>query len=157
MTCGSINMKKLNIAIGADHHGFDFKESLKRMTTLEQFDISWVDVGAQSEDRSDYPIFAIKAVEAMLSGKAEYAVLLCGTGNGMAIAANRIPGIYAGVVWNARVAELAKTDDNVNVLVLPADYINLDLAQTMFTVWLLAEFKEGRYAERISIIDSIDV
>lgn len=150
-------MRKITIVIGADHHGFDFKESLKKITKLENVEIAWVDVGAQSEDRSDYPIFAIKAVEALLNGKAECGVLLCGSGIGMAIAANRTPGIYAGVAWNAQVAELAKQDDNVNVLVIPADYVNLDLVQTMFTVWLLAEFKEGRYAERISLIDSIDL
>lgn len=154
---GELSMKKVNIAIGADHHGFDFKESLKKMTFIQDVEISWIDVGAQSEDRSDYPVFAIKAVETMLNGKADYGVLLCGTGNGMAIAANRIPGIYAGVAWCPEVAQLAKEDDNVNVLVFPADYITFDLAQTMFTVWLLAEFKEGRYAQRISLIDSIDL
>jgi ribose 5-phosphate isomerase B len=148
-------MKTVRIAIGADHHGFALKESLKEVVAMGDCMVTWIDIGATSEDRSDYPVFAIKAIEEMKFGDADAAVLMCGTGAGMAIAANRYHGIYAALAWNVATARLAKEDDNANVLVLPSDYVSHELAHDMVTAWLLAEFKQGRYAERIKMIDSI--
>lgn len=148
-------MKTLKIAIGADHHGFALKESLKEVVGIGDCMITWIDVGATSDDRSDYPVFAIRAIEAMKFGDADLAVLMCGSGAGMAIAANRYHGIYAALAWNVQTARLAREDDNANILVLPSDYITPELAHEMVTEWLLAQFKQGRYAERLAIIDSI--
>ncbi|MGE0010284.1 MAG: RpiB/LacA/LacB family sugar-phosphate isomerase [Candidatus Babeliales bacterium] len=148
-------MQTITIAIATDHRGFSLKESLKEVGGLGGYSVSWIDVGAFSEERSDYPEFAIKAVEAMKFGDADCAVLICGTGVGMAIAANRYHGIYAALAWDLTTARLAKEDDHANVLVLPSDYISHELAQDMVTAWLLAEFKKGRYAERIKMIDAI--
>ncbi len=150
-----LEMKKISIAIGTDHRGFALKQSLQEIGGMGGYSVTWLDVGSCSEERTDYPEFAIKAVEAMKFGDAECAVLICGTGAGMAIAANRYHGIYAALAWNLATARLAKEDDNANVLVLPSDYISHELAQDMVTAWLLAEFKQGRYAERIQMIDAI--
>jgi ribose 5-phosphate isomerase B len=148
-------VKRLVIAIGADHRGFRMKEFIKNNLSLVRHNIEWIDVGAYNAKRSDYPIFAAKAVSAITKGQAQLAILLCGTGIGMAIAANRFPGIFAGLAWNNTVARLAKEDDNVNVLVLPSDFITKTTAVQMTKAWLKASFKKGRYAQRIKLIDII--
>jgi len=148
-------MKKIVIAIGADHRGFSMKEFLKKECIVSGYAIIWQDVGAHSDERSDYPLFAMRAVGHMKQKKADCSVLLCGTGVGMAIAANRFKGIYAALVWNIDVARQAKEDDNANVLVLPSDYIDNEKARAMVVAWLEAEFKYQRYEKRIAMIDAI--
>jgi len=148
-------MKKIIIAIGADHRGFAMKEYLKKERLMTGYDLSWIDVGAHSKERSDYPLFAIQVAEQIVYNKAHLGVLLCGTGIGMAIAANRFSGVYAGLVWNEQVARRAKEDDTVNVLVLPSDYIDNQKAQAMLVAWLGAKFKHERYSKRIAMIDAI--
>jgi ribose 5-phosphate isomerase B len=148
-------MKKITIALGADHRGFLLKEYVKTIVTTPSYHIEWRDVGAFSSERSDYPVFAVAAVDMLRQKKAEYCVLLCGTGVGMAMVANRWPGIYAAVVWNEDVARRAKEDDNANVVVLPADYVNEEKTRAMIVAWLEAEFKQGRYKTRISMIDTL--
>lgn len=144
------------IAIATDHRGYEMKEWLKKQTTISSFVINWVDVGTYSKERCDYPPFGIKAVEAIRSGQAHKAVLLCGTGIGMAIVANRFTNIYAAVVWDELSARLSKEDDNANILALPADFINNDAALKIFDAWLSATFKEGIYQKRLELIDKID-
>ena len=139
----------MKIAIGADHNGFRGKEYIKEQLA----NVEWLDVGTFDKERTDYPIFAKKVSEALLSGQAQQGVLLCGTGVGMAIAANRFPGIYAGLAWNEEIARLSKEDDNVNALVLPADFVSLDQMVAMVKAWRVAQFNEGRYAKRIAMID----
>ncbi len=148
-------MKQIRVAIGADHKGYQLKESLKQLTQICGITTQWIDVGATSDDRSDYPVFAIKAVQVMKAGKADCAILMCSTGVGMAIAANRYPGIYAALAWSEEIAQLSKEDDNSNILVLPSDYVSEASARTMVCAWLSASFKKGRYAERIAMIDAI--
>lgn len=140
-------MKK--IAIGTDHRGFSHKEYLIKNCG----DIQWIDVGAFDTERSDYPIFARRAVNLVLTHSVSAAVLLCGSGSGMAIAANRFTGIYAAVAWSPQVACAAKEDDAVNVLVIPADYVSQEEAQCIVVAWHKTPFKGGRYADRISMID----
>lgn len=139
----------MKLAIGADHHGFPGKEYLKQQLT----DIEWLDVGTFNTERTDYPLFAKKVCEAILKGQAQQGILLCGTGVGMAIAANRFTGIYAGLAWNKEVARLAKEDDNVNVLVLPSEFVTNEQMVVIVSEWLSAQFNEGRYATRIAMID----
>lgn len=139
----------MTIAIGADHHGFRGKEYIQQHIT----DVDWLDIGTFDEKRTDYPIFAKKVCTALRNGQVEQGVLLCGTGVGMAIAANRFAGIYAGLAWNKEIARLAKEDDNVNVLVIPSDFVSHDQMIAMINAWRLATFNEGRYAKRIAMID----
>jgi ribose 5-phosphate isomerase B len=139
----------MKLAIGADHRGFLHKEFIKKHMP----DINWIDVGTDSQERTDYPVFSDKVVDLMGAGIVEYAVLLCGTGGGMAIAANRYKNIYAVVVWNAEVARRCKQEDKANVLVLPCDFISYDDAVVIIKEWIAQEFKGGRYAQRIAMID----
>jgi len=139
----------MKISIGADHRGFAFKQHLiKALPTL-----SWIDVGAHDDVRSDYPVFAKKVCGHMLEGAAELGILLCGSGIGMAITANRFPRIYAAVCWNVEIARVSREDDGSNVLVLPADFIDEKLMVAIVQAWLQATFKQGRYQQRLSMID----
>lgn len=145
-------VEKIHCALGADHRGFKLKEYIKNIEYfLEK--IVWHDVGAHSEERTDYPIFTKNAIELLQDKTVSCAILICGTGVGMAIAANRFPHCYAGVVWCPELARRVKEEDNVNILVLPADFIDNECALTSIQAWLEATFKGGRYAERISMIE----
>lgn len=145
---------KLAIAIGADHRGYAMKKYLIEQKILADYHIDWTDVGTYSTERTDYPIYAKKVAELVQEKKVQYGILLCGTGTGMEIAANRFKGVYAGLAWNTTIARLNKEDDNCNVLILPSDYISNTESSEILIAWLIAEFKKGRYAERIAIIDT---
>lgn len=145
---------KITVAIGADHRGFTVKSFLMSHTVIGRYSIEWLDVGTYASERTDYPIFAQKVALLMQQKQVDYGIVACGTGIGMAIAANRFKGVYAGLVWNNMIARLAKEDDNVNLLVLPADFISQSEALDLVKTWLEAKFKEGRYAERIAMIDA---
>lgn len=147
--------KKISIVLGTDHRGYHLKEYIKKSFRSDLYIIEWFDVGAHNDERSDYPEFASAAVHELLDRNAEYAILLCGTGIGMAITANRFPKIFAGVAWNEEIARLSKQDDNVNVLVLPADYVSNDEALRIILAWLHAEFKHDRYEKRIAMINAL--
>jgi ribose 5-phosphate isomerase B len=139
----------MKIAIGADHRGFLHKEFIKEhMRSIE-----WVDVGTHTTERTDYPIFADKVVQLMLDGVVGSGVLLCASGGGMAIAANRYKHMYAVVAWNDEIAKQCKLEDNANILVIPSDFVSCEHAVNMIDLWLAQEFKGGRYAERIAMID----
>jgi ribose 5-phosphate isomerase B len=140
----------MKIVIGADHHGFLHKEFIKNY--FAQYE--WFDVGTNDQQRTDYPLYSDAAVALLLSGQVDCGILLCGSGGGMAIAANRHTNIYAVVVWNETVAQRCALEDNANVLVIPADFVSGEQAVAMIAVWLATEFKGGRYADRLAMIDS---
>lgn len=139
----------MNIVIGADHRGFVLKEQIKSILTEHD----WYDVGTSDTKRTDYPIYANRVCDYMLQGKAEHGILLCGSGIGMAIAANRFKGIYAALCWNEEIARVAREDDGSNLLVLPSDFLSKDDAVRLVRVWLGALFKRGRYQDRLDMID----
>lgn len=140
----------MKIAIGSDHRGFEHKEYIQQMIT----DHEWIDVGCFTSKRCDYPEFANMVVDQMFAGFAQRGILLCGTGIGMTIAANRYIGIYAGLVWNTEIACRSRQEDNTNVLCLPCDVISLQESIEIINTWLLCEFKQGRYLERLKSIDT---
>lgn len=140
----------MRIVIGSDHRGWQLKEFLKESLT----DIEWIDVGTSTRERTDYPIYSHLAIHRMRELHISAAVLLCGSGAGMAIAANRHPGIYAAVVWNEQVATSVKEDDNCNVLVLPADYVSLETSTLIVQAWLQATFKQHEYQRRLELVDA---
>lgn len=144
----------MKIALGADHRGFKLKEFLRKKSQLAGIPIIWIDMGAYDDQRSDYPLFVNKVCADIINHKANAGILLCGSGVGMSIAANRYPGIHAALVWNEAVARMSKEDDNANVLVLPADFISQEEVCIIITAWLKARFKGGRYQERLAMIDS---
>lgn len=141
------------IAIGADHRGFALKSFLMQQKVSEQS--VWLDCGTFDSQRTDYPLFAYKVVQALLQGHASYGVLLCGTGVGMSIMANRFDRIYAGIAWNAEIALRNKQEDNINVLIIPADYCDQQESLVIVQTWLPASFKGGHYAQRLSLIDTL--
>lgn len=147
----------MNIAIGADHRGFALKAHIKQYVTGIDDPIAWIDVGAENEERSDFPAYTIKVCELIKQQKAQLGILACGSGVGMSIAANRYNHIYAALAWNDESARLSKEHNNANILVLPADFINQQQAVQMVNAWLAATFQGGRYQARIDMIDAIKV
>lgn len=139
----------MKISIGADHRGFVLKEALKHALS----EVSWIDVGTHDDASCDFPQFAQKAVKNIVEGTCDQAVLICGSGFGMAMAANRHKKIYAAVCHNAYAAQTAKQDDNMNILVLPSDFITIEQAVGIFKAWQEATFKDGKYARRLDAID----
>ena len=144
---------KLIIAIGSDHRGFEIKELLKNNYQIENIQVEWKDVGCFSAERCDYPPFAQQVSQLILKKEADFGVLLCGSGIGMAIAANRLKHIYAGLVWHELSARLARSDDNINIVSLPTDFIDYAQALKLIGVCLTTQFKGGRYAERLNMLD----
>jgi ribose 5-phosphate isomerase B len=146
----------MKLVIGSDHRGFHFKLVLQEQ--IKEFNgtpIEWLDAGAFDAERTDYPIYAAKVCEEILEGNADAGILICGSGIGMSIAANRFKGIYAGLAWNETSAHLAKEHDGSNVLVLPSDFISLHDAVSMVHAWMGAKFLGGRYEKRLEMIDKL--
>ncbi len=142
------------LAIGSDHRGFELKNLLKDFANFGPHTIEWIDVGTFTPDRTDYPLYTLKVVNLIRYHEADKGIMLCGSGIGVAIAANRFKEIYAGVAWNEKVARSAMEDDNVNILSLPADYLTIHEVPAIVEAWLSAEFKKGRYQERLDMVDS---
>lgn len=142
------------IAIGSDHRGFELKQLLKDFGYIGPHKIEWNDVGTFTSERTDYPVYTLKVVTLLRHHEVDKGILLCGSGIGVAIAANRFKEIYAGVAWNPEVARSAREDDNVNILSLPADYLTIHEVPPIVEAWLSAEFKKGRYQERLDMVDS---
>jgi ribose 5-phosphate isomerase B len=142
----------MKIAIGADHRGFKHKEYIRSMMQ----DYMWLDVGAYDEERSDYPLFAQRVCEAMRGAHdVDFGILICATGVGMAVAANRYAKIYAALAWNIEVAVLSRQHDASNILVLPSDYVLEQEAVVMIQAWLATAVSGERYQERIAMIDEL--
>ena len=148
-------IKNLKISIGVDHRGFELKKYLTSLKNINNFQISWLDVGTNNNQRTDYPIYAQKAISALIDKKVDLAILSCGSGIGMSIAANRYKNIYAGLVWSCEIAKLAKEDDNINVLVLPADFISNEQAYEIIHTWLNSKFKSEQYLNRLNMLNNI--
>lgn len=146
-------MKRLVIA--SDHHGYALKTFLITQSVVGGTAITWLDVGCNSSTLCDYPLFARTAVQHVLSGQVHGAIMLCGSGVGMSIAANRFPGIYAALVWREEVAARAKHEDNANVLVLPADFVDQGQVLRILQAWVRESFAGGRYQARLDLVDQL--
>lgn len=142
------------IAIGCDHGGYTLKEEIKKY--LEETNIKYIDVGTFSEERTDYPIYATKVAETIQKKEADYGILICRSGYGMTIVANKFKGIRAATIFDEESAKFAKADDNINVVTLGADYIKPNQAICIIRNWISTEFKGGRYAERLDMIGEIE-
>ena len=142
------------IAIGSDHGGYKLKEEIKKY--LSEIGIEYKDFGTYSEERTDYPIYAKKVAEAINSKECDKGILLCKSGCGMAIVANKFKGIRAGLVINENEAKFAKADDNINVITISGNNTSIEEAIKIIRMWLGTEFKGGRYQERIEMINKIE-
>jgi ribose 5-phosphate isomerase B len=139
------------IPIGSDHAGFALKQQL--ITELRAEGYEPVDLGTYSTESTDYPDFAHAVASQVEHGEAARGILLCGTGLGMAYAANRHHGVRAAVVWTPEVAELARSHNDANVLVLPARFVTDADGVSILRTWLHTPFEGGRHARRIAKIE----
>lgn len=142
------------IAIGSDHGGYKLKEEIKKY--LEEIGVEYKDLGTDSEERTDYPIYAKKVAKEVSDKKCEKGILICRSGHGMAVVANKFKNVRAANFKNEEEAKFAKADDDINVITLGADNINLSEAVRIIRTWLATEFKGGRYQERIDMINEIE-
>ena len=145
---------KTRIAIGSDHVGLPLKEEIKEY--LDEMGYAYQDFGAHSTERTDYPLFAKDVTSAISSGGADLGILVCGTGVGMSITANKVKGIRAVVCSEPYSAMLSRQHNNTNVLALGARVIGPELARMIVKSWLEAEFEGGRHASRLEIISEIE-
>ena len=140
------------IFVGADHAGFDLKQRL--VTELKKLGYEPVDVGPKTLDPADdFPDYGRPVAQAVSRGEVERGVLTCGSGVGMAMVANRFPGVRAALVWNPDVAEMSRKHNDANVLVLPARYIAEGTAVESLRRWLETAFEGGRHARRVQKIE----
>ena len=144
----------MKIAIAADHAGFEEKEKIKK--TLDRLGVDYTDMGTDSTASVDYPDYARKVAEAVADGEYERGILVCGSGTGMAIAANKVPGIRAAVAWNEEIARLSRQHNNANVLSLAARYIPDEEQEKIVKAWLETDFEGGRHERRVEKIELIE-
>ena len=142
------------VAIGADHGGFKLKEQIKKY--FEEKEIEYKDFGTDSEERTDYPIYAKKVAEAIQNKECDCGILVCRSGYGMTVVANKNKGIRAASIFSEESAKFAKADDDINVITLGGDYLKTNDAICIIRNWLGTEFKGGRYEERIEMIKDIE-
>lgn len=142
----------MKLAIASDHAGYALKEALK--TALPEHDFT--DFGTQSEASMDYPDTGAPAAQAVASGACELGILICGSGIGMSITANKIPGIRAALCWNTDLARLSRMHNNANVLVLAGRFIAAPYATEIVKAWLDTPFEGGRHQQRIDKLSKIE-
>lgn len=137
----------MNIVVGADHGGYTLKNLIAQW--LKEQGHSVVDVGCNSDESVDYPDYALKAVDEIIKGSSEFGILVCGTGIGMSIAANRHYGIRAANCFDENTAALSREHNNANILCLGSRVLDDDTALKMVKIWLDTEFGGGRHQKRI--------
>lgn len=137
----------MKIAIGSDHAGFNYKETI--IAHLKKGGHEVVDFGTHSAESTDYPLWIIPTAEAVVRGEAEKGIVLGGSGNGEAIAANKVKGVRCALCWNDETAELSRQHNNANVLSLGERMISIEMALRIVDTWLKSTFEGGRHAGRI--------
>ncbi len=140
----------MKIGIASDHAGFELKEKLSEYLENKGFELS--DYGTNSEESCDYPDFAHPLANAVESGKAELGLIMCGSGNGINMSANKHQGIRSALAWIPEIASLARQHNDANVLALPARYISEEEAIEILEAFLSAEFEGGRHQRRVNKI-----
>jgi ribose 5-phosphate isomerase B len=142
------------VALGADHAGLTLKQDLKQWLVTEGYTV--VDAGTHSGDSVDYPDFAAAVAEIVTSGEAERGILVCGTGIGMAIAANKIPGIRAAVCGDVETARLSRQHNDLNVLALAGRVTPREQAIAIASAWLATPFEGGRHDRRLAKVARLE-
>ena len=146
----SVFNKELPVAIGCDHAGFEYKEALKIRLTAAGWTVE--DKGTYSADSVDYPDYAHPVAEMVESGSAATGILICGSGNGVCMTANKHKGIRAALCWNEELASLARQHNNANILCIPARFVSLNVATKMTEIFLSTAFEGGRHQNRVGKI-----
>lgn len=140
----------MKIAIGNDHAGPDYKNAIVQM--LQQRGVEVVNYGADSFDSVDYPDFGHKVAKDVEEGKADFGIVICGSGNGIAITANKHQGVRCALCWTKEIAELARQHNNANVISIPARFTAIPQAVAMVETFLDTDFEGGRHANRVNKI-----
>ena len=142
------------IVIGCDHGGYKLKEEVKRY--LEEKEIQYEDLGTYSEERADYPLMAKEVCKKVSEKKAEKGILICRSGYGMAIVANKFKGVRCAPIYNEESAKFSRMHNDTNVLALGADYLSTHEAICILRIWLATDFEGGRHKDRLQMIEEIE-
>lgn len=140
----------MKVAIGSDHRGYKLKEIIKNY--LKEINVDFEDFGVFSEDSADYPDVSIKVAESVSKGLYNYGILICSTGQGTSITANKVKNIRSALCINPTFARLAREHNDANIISLPADFINIEDAKTTVLVFLNTKFLGGRHERRVNKI-----
>lgn len=144
-------MSTVTIAIGCDHAGFELKKFIRTYILSKGYNVQ--DEGCYSEERADYPDHAHRVATAVLEGKSKLGILICGSGNGINMTANKHKGIRSALCWNHEIAALARQHNDANIMALPARFISQDEACKCVEAFLREQFEGGRHADRVKKID----
>lgn len=144
----------MKIAIASDHRGFGIKSKI--IATINELGHEAVDMGTDSSESVDYPDFAVKVAQAVSRAEVDRGILICGTGMGMCIAANKFSGVRACTCHDDLTAEMSRRHNNANVLCLSADLLGDRLVNRMVELWLKTEFEGGRHARRLEKITKVE-
>jgi ribose 5-phosphate isomerase B len=140
----------LPVAIGCDHAGFEYKEAI--ISFLDGKNVAWKDVGTYSPDSVDYPDFAHPVANEVENKTAAFGILVCGSGNGVAITANKHQHIRAAICWGEELAELARKHNNANIICIPARFVREELVEKMLDIFIHTQFEGGRHENRVNKI-----
>lgn len=140
------------VLLASDHAGFELKQHIRQ--ALQRLGVAFEDLGPDSDARVDYPDFAHRVAAAISAGQAERGLLVCGSGQGMAMAANRHAGVRAALAWDEESARLSRQHNDANVLALGGRLIDHGLAERIVEAWLTTPFEGGRHAARVAKIDT---
>lgn len=144
----------MKLAIGSDHGGFDLKQVV--MELLREEGVDYTNMGPETAESVDYPVYGQKVAEAVASGEYDRGIAICGTGVGISIAVNKVPGIRGSLCTNEYMAEMTRRHNDSNVLVLGGRVLGDDLAKNIVKTWLHTEFEGGRHQRRIDMIGDIE-
>ncbi|RLE72284.1 MAG: ribose 5-phosphate isomerase B [Thermoprotei archaeon] len=144
----------MKIAIASDHAGYKLKEYLKKTLEKEGYEVA--DLGTYSSESVDYPDYATKLAKLVSKNLVEKGILICGTGIGMSIAANKFPGVRAAVCWSEETAALSRRHNDANILCLGGRVLKPEKAAKILKIWLSTEFEGGRHFRRIQKIKKIE-
>ncbi|HRH02281.1 MAG TPA: ribose 5-phosphate isomerase B [Bacteroidia bacterium] len=140
----------MKIAIGADHAGYNLKEQL--IPVLKGLNCDIIDVGTHSAESVDYPDFAHPVAKSVEEKECAFGILICGSGNGVNITANKHQGIRSALCWNVEISKLARQHNDANIIALPARYIGFKEASEMVEVFISTPFEGGRHSKRVDKI-----
>ncbi|HEX2222732.1 MAG TPA: ribose 5-phosphate isomerase B [Thermoanaerobaculia bacterium] len=143
----------MKIAIGSDHAGFRYKEAIREHLTRQGHEVQ--DFGTYSTDSVDYPVFILPVARAVAAGEAERGIVLGGSGNGEAMAANRVKGVRCALCWNPESARLGRSHNDANVISLGERMMSLETALEIVGIWLETPFEGGRHVRRIQLLDEL--
>jgi ribose 5-phosphate isomerase B len=144
----------MRVAVASDHRGFQVKRKIVEL--IQRLGHESVDYGAASDEAVDYPDFALQVAQAVSSGQVDRGILICGTGIGMSMAANKVRGVRAALCHDDVTAEMSRRHNDANVICLSADLLGARLIDRMIEIWLHTDFEGGRHARRVDKIRKID-